>query len=102
MANRLPITIKNLEKNEIVRSPGGLVSGMMTFLNKFRIKDYTWVGWAGASLKKKDVLKLQAKLFEDFRSLPIYVPERLMDKFYNGFCNKTIWPIFHNMPCFDG
>ena len=21
-----------------------------------------------------------------------------MEKFYLGFCNKTIWPIFHNFP----
>jgi trehalose 6-phosphate synthase/phosphatase len=23
-----------------------------------------------------------------------------MDKFYLGFCNKTIWPLFHYFPSF--
>jgi trehalose 6-phosphate synthase/phosphatase len=29
---------------------------------------------------------------------PIFLPEESMDRFYHGFCNKTLWPLFHYFP----
>jgi trehalose 6-phosphate synthase/phosphatase len=31
-------------------------------------------------------------------SSPVFLPEESMDRFYLGFCNKTLWPLFHYFP----
>ena len=30
--------------------------------------------------------------------MPVFLPEENMDRFYHGFCNKTLWPLFHYFP----
>ena len=30
----------------------------------------------------------------------MFLPEQEMDLFYHGFCNKTIWPLFHYFPSY--
>ncbi|MFN3996167.1 MAG: trehalose-6-phosphate synthase, partial [bacterium] len=74
-----------------------MVSGLETFLMKSNI-DYKWVGWPGTSLNKRQTQELEGIIREEnLPYIPVYVPERLMDKFYNGFCNKTLWPLMHNL-----
>lgn len=34
----------------------------------------------------------------EFKAVPIFLPEESMDRFYHGFCNKTVWPLFHYLP----
>jgi len=93
VANRLPFIIKKDLTFE--RSPGGLVSGLVTFLNKAKIKNYKWFGWPGKEIDKKKLIKIQAKC-QEYQTYPIFIPKKDLDKFYNGFCNKTLWPLFHN------
>ena len=35
-----------------------------------------------------------------FHAHPVFLSDRSMDKFYHGFCNKTIWPLFHYFPSY--
>ncbi|MDK2871135.1 MAG: trehalose 6-phosphate synthase/phosphatase [bacterium] len=97
VANRLPLTIKSVEPLELSKSPGGLVSGLETFIKKANIKNYLWIGWAGAGISKKEVEKIRSSLVKKQKCLPIHIPTKLFDKFYNGFCNKTLWPLFHSL-----
>lgn len=96
IANRLPISVKSVEPLEFTRSPGGLVSGIETFIKKKNISDWIWIGWIGANIRKKDVQKIKSSLI-DKKYLPIYLSEKSINRFYNGFCNKTLWPLFHDM-----
>ena len=32
---------------------------------------------------------------KQFKCSPVFLPEESMDRFYHGFCNKTLWPLFH-------
>jgi len=100
VANRLPISIKSLKPLDFQRSPGGLVSGLESFIKKSGISSWLWIGWSGSGLKKKDIQEIKDLLLQEYHCLPVYVPEKLMDKFYNGFCNRTLWPLFHSMPTF--
>ncbi|MGC9143057.1 bifunctional alpha,alpha-trehalose-phosphate synthase (UDP-forming)/trehalose-phosphatase [Hydrogenobaculum sp.] len=100
IANRIPLAIRGTDPLTFVRSPGGLVSGIDAFIKKANISNRVWIGWAGSHVKKKDVEKIKTTLEEEQNCIPIYIPEKLMDKFYNGFSNKTLWPLFHNMPTF--
>lgn len=49
-------------------------------------------------MKMKSCVK--EKLLTEFNSYPVFISERDLEKFYNGFCNKTIWPLFHYFPSF--
>ena len=102
ISNRLPLTLT--EKNgkyEYKQSVGGLATGIMSYLDKLRENssekvEYVWLGWPGLSPKTESKKKeLKKTLLEDYNCFPVFFPEKAKDKFYNGFCNKTIWPLFH-------
>ncbi|MEO0143520.1 MAG: trehalose-6-phosphate synthase [candidate division WOR-3 bacterium] len=77
VSNRLPITIEEVDGNLIVKkSVGGLGFPSSDFNNK-----------------QKEILS--KKLFKEYNSLPVFLSKKLIDKFYYGFCNKVVWPLFH-------
>jgi trehalose 6-phosphate synthase/phosphatase len=104
ISNRLPITVSE-EKQQLKFRPsaGGLVSGLSDYLNSMRDVslsefEHLWTGWPGNSISEKNVEEVKEILRRDFKSYPVLIPQGLMDNFYNGFCNKTIWPLFHYFP----
>jgi trehalose 6-phosphate synthase/phosphatase len=106
VSNRLPIslTIKNgVFSHE--KSAGGLVSGLTDYLASVKgsssgITEYLWIGWPGISVKKKYRDKVREDLNSDLSASPVFLSEKLMDQVYLGYCNKTIWPLFHYFPTF--
>jgi trehalose 6-phosphate synthase/phosphatase len=92
VANRLPFVIKKDLSFE--RSPGGLVSGLLTFLKRAKIRNYKWIGWPGKDIDKKKFPQVQAKC-QRYKTYPVFISKKELDRFYNGFCNKTLWPLFH-------
>lgn len=36
-------------------------------------------------------------LLEKFRCVPTFIPPKLLEKYYDGFCKKQLWPLFHYM-----
>ncbi len=97
VANRLPIAIKkNGEKFKFQQSPGGLVSGLKTYLEGKHeaFSDYMWVGWPGITVGDEEKEYVKDKL-KKFKYHPVFLPEKSMENFYNGFCNSTLWPLFH-------
>lgn len=97
VSNRLPFSVTSDLK--FVKSPGGLVSGIETFLNRAEIKNYTWIGWIGSHLTPKN-FKIVATKAKKQNCYPVFIPGKLLDKFYNGFCNKVLWPLFHSFPSY--
>ncbi len=105
VSNRLPILITQ-EKGELKfqESAGGLVSGLSAYLDSlkgssFTKSDYRWVGWPGVTVEDNKIQEqVTSKALSEFRSYPVFLTERSMEKFYHGFCNKTIWPLFHYFP----
>ncbi|MEW6096025.1 MAG: bifunctional alpha,alpha-trehalose-phosphate synthase (UDP-forming)/trehalose-phosphatase, partial [bacterium] len=43
---------------------------------------------------------VKSELYSKYNAYPIFLTEEAMDKFYLGFCNRTIWPLFHYFPSF--
>jgi trehalose 6-phosphate synthase/phosphatase len=106
VSNRLPIVIGQ-EKDQIVfkESSGGLVSGLSAYLDsmkgsQFTKSGYIWVGWPGVAVEDKLQDDLKSKALSQFNAYPVFLTERSMEKFYQGFCNKTIWPLFHYFPSY--
>ncbi len=106
VSNRLPITIVKKEgKLKFQESVGGLVSGLSSYLDSlkgstFTKAEYIWVGWPGLAIDDKTKEKLKTTAMGRFHAYPIFLSANTMDKFYQGFCNKTIWPLFHYFPSY--
>lgn len=109
VSNRLPFRI--VEKNgspEISTSSGGLVSSIKSYLHKTNnISDHQpdrspiWIGTSDLSEKKfKTHFESGCLLHDNFKLCPVFIPASTKDKFYNGFCNDTLWPLFHYFPSY--
>jgi trehalose 6-phosphate synthase/phosphatase len=104
VSNRLPFTVSFKEEvPQFKPSAGGLTTGLWSYLDR-RVpvtaerEDFLWMGWPGASVPPEHEAVVRAYGEQHFKSVPIFLPEESMDRFYLGFCNKTIWPLFHYFP----
>ncbi|HCJ67228.1 MAG TPA: bifunctional alpha,alpha-trehalose-phosphate synthase (UDP-forming)/trehalose-phosphatase [Elusimicrobia bacterium] len=105
VSNRLPFVVVEKEgKLKFKESAGGLASGLSAYLNYLKsspsVKEYLWIGWPGVAVENGIKEKLKSKAVNDFNAYPVFLSEKTMEKFYNGFCNKTIWPLFHYFPSY--
>jgi trehalose 6-phosphate synthase/phosphatase len=104
VSNRLPFTVSFKEgKPEFKVSSGGLTTGLWSYLERATAgsgerPEFLWLGWPGASVAAEQEGAVCAYAEKEFKALPIFVPEENMDRFYHGFCNKTLWPLFHYFP----
>jgi len=100
VSNRLPIQLK--EKNGKVtlkESDGGLVSSLKSYLERATgdelfSKKY-WFGAADFSESRWNKFKSANKEPFTFAIEPIFIEKKTFSQFYNGFCNATLWPLFH-------
>ena len=104
VSNRLPFTVSFKEgKPQFAPSAGGLTTGLWSYLDRKALDgaerpDFLWMGWPGASIPPEHEAAVRTYGEQQFKSSPIFLPEECMDRFYLGFCNKTIWPLFHYFP----
>jgi trehalose 6-phosphate synthase/phosphatase len=110
VSNRLPVQFSEIEGSiTAIPSAGGLVSCIKSFLKKpgKHKKDSgtenapVWIGAVEISEKKFNANQVGKQLTDqDFKLAPVFLPSLTHDKFYNGFCNDTIWPLFHYFPSY--
>ena len=95
IANRLPISIA-LDENgySFKTSPGGVASGLRSHINT-QSSENLWIGWPGISVPSGEQEKLKEKMLKEQNAYPVFLSPKLTDGYYNGFCNKVIWPLFH-------
>lgn len=102
-SNRLPfgLTIKD-HQYELKESDGGLVSALRSCFdgkdNSFR--EVEWIG--SAEFSEKNWLSFTKANTVDlpYKVSPIFIDPKIYNKYYNGFCNATLWPLFHYFPSF--
>ena len=104
VSNRLPFSVERDGDNfKLRQSSGGLVSSLKSYFEKNnpdsrKFKEHIWIGSVDFSpqiwkkVKDKDIKN------SNFRVEPIYIQADVYDNYYNGFCNSTIWPLFHYFP----
>ena len=94
VSNRLPITM-NRRDGALTLEPsaGGLATGLGSV---YRTRDSLWIGWPGVARERvgKRREEMEARLTED-RFHPVWLSQHDVENHYYGFCNKTIWPLFH-------
>lgn len=103
VSNRAPVSITKDETGyHYQESSGGLASGLRTYVEKTLEHtpdiEIIWVGWPGASVDNE--AEVSSELFARFKIHAVFLSPELMENFYEGFCNKTIWPLFHYFPSF--
>jgi trehalose 6-phosphate synthase/phosphatase len=102
-SNRLPFTVSMADgEPRFTVSSGGLTTGLWSYLRHAsppgKHLDFLWLGWPGCSVAQEHEEAIRRYADEHFHAAPIFLPEERMDRFYHGFCNKTIWPLFHYFP----
>src|SRR4029077_1505814 len=98
VSNRLPFTLSFKEdKPRFKVSSGGLTTGLLSYLEK-SAADFLWLGWPGTTVAAEHESAVRDYGAEHFKACPVFLPEQSMERFYHGFCNKTLWPLFHYFP----
>lgn len=104
VSNRLPFTVSFKNGSpQFEPSAGGLTTGLWSYLNRKALNgterpDFLWMGWPGANIPPEHQTAVREYGEKQFKSSPVFLQEENMDRFYLGFCNKTIWPLFHYFP----
>lgn len=97
VSNRLPVSVKKQDgKLEFYPSLGGLATGLSSYAKD---KRNTWIGWPGIAsdeLTKHDREKIVEELAKH-NCRPVFLKQKQIDEFYNGYSNAVLWPLFHSL-----
>ncbi|HEU4616108.1 MAG TPA: trehalose-phosphatase [Kofleriaceae bacterium] len=85
-SNRLPAAPSGDRQREV----GGLVSALLPALEKTQ---GVWLGWSGA--ERDPGLSLRVEPNEAFVRAQFDYPLTWRQRFYAGFCNRSLWPLLH-------
>ena len=69
-------------------SPGGLVRALRPVLQN---ASGAWVGWPGI-----DDFDPEPFTYDGIDQRPVALSSSEVDEFYYGFCNGTLWPLYHD------
>jgi len=91
VANRMPVRkVRRGNKSAWETSPGGLVAALAPMLKE---RGGAWVGWDGSTGGRKSA----AFDHDGFRVQPVPLTKDEYERFYAGFSNATLWPLYHDM-----
>ena len=94
VSNRLPVTAGiDAGGVRLTATSGGLATGLRSWHEG---SSGRWIGWPG------DVSRFtspqRANLDEQLRAraiVPVYLSREHIERFYHGFSNRVLWPLFH-------
>ncbi len=93
---RLPFRVL---RNKLVQNSGGLVSAILALAQKGGTERAAQLGneivWIGKSDDTPEELARVQSQAGPFTLMPVHIEDKLDEKFYGGFCNDMIWPLFH-------
>jgi trehalose 6-phosphate synthase len=96
VSNRLPIVLKKVsDRWQIESGSGGLVTAMAPVL---RNRGGLWIGWPGTTERARlQPLLDQASAKTGYKLIPVSISEEEVDRYYLGYANSVIWPLFHDL-----
>ncbi len=99
VSNRLPFILSVQDDGgcSLVPGAGGLVSALAPVL---RNRGGMWIGWPGSTARNipdLDRVLLNATRDSGYTLQPVELGEEEKEKFYRGFSNEIIWPLFHDL-----
>ncbi|HVP44693.1 MAG TPA: trehalose-6-phosphate synthase [Terriglobales bacterium] len=96
VSNRLPVVINRTPDGVTVEpASGGLVTALRPLLNDCA---GVWIGWTGtdASPEIDGVLEAHSQ-HSNFALKPVFMTPEERSRFYCGFSNEVLWPLFHDL-----
>jgi trehalose 6-phosphate synthase len=96
ISNRLPAVIaQGRETWSVKPGTGGLVTALAPVM---RENHGVWIGWPGCG----DDAPLGSLLHEfeqqqGYRLVPVPLAEQEVERYYRGFSNSAVWPLFHDL-----
>lgn len=98
VSNRLPLTIRRAKEGwRSERSAGGLATAINPILKRL---GGLWIGWPGDSTDTDDPER--QRLLDQWEAssgyIPVEMPPEMVQRFYEGYSNGTLWPLFHYFP----
>jgi alpha,alpha-trehalose-phosphate synthase [UDP-forming]/trehalose-phosphatase len=95
VSNRLPdLRAPVSPDEERKRSVGGLVGALEPVLET---RHGLWLGWSGRTIND-DPGRLKIVTDPGAQLAWFDLPAGLHDAYYNGFCNRCLWPLLHALP----
>ncbi|MFC1994444.1 trehalose-6-phosphate synthase [Chloroflexota bacterium] len=96
-SNRLPVSLTKEDNGnwQLKPSSGGLVTALAPVL---RDMGGLWIGWPGTmeDANLEDLLKLGSQNL-GYTLKPITLTAEELSKYYYGFSNEILWPLFHDL-----
>lgn len=101
VSNRLAVSAqKTGDQIEYQQSMGGLATGLSSLRSDYKM---LWVGWPGIpreELSDQEHAAMSDTLLNTYGSAAVDLYSHDVEEFYLGFCNNTIWPLFHYFPTY--
>lgn len=97
VSNRLPVSVKKDDGElQFYPSLGGLATGLASYVSDSR---NTWIGWPGIASDELNEAEKQVIVAElkQHNCSPVFLSQRQIDEFYNGYSNSALWPVFHKL-----
>ncbi|HPR32968.1 MAG TPA: bifunctional alpha,alpha-trehalose-phosphate synthase (UDP-forming)/trehalose-phosphatase [Prolixibacteraceae bacterium] len=95
LSNRLPFNVQKTDSDfHLTPSVGGLATGMRSIYKTY--KGY-WIGWPGVASDEMDAKggRQISQLLRKENCIPVHLSADEIVRYYEGFSNRTIWPLFH-------
>ena len=104
-AYRLPFKLTRTKIGyKAIQNSGGLVSAILALSENFKTAgsglENTKIVWTGIADELAESASSDPFENEYFDIVPVTISTKLNDRFYGGFCNDLIWPLFHYFPSF--
>ncbi len=98
VSNRLPFVFMHDGDGawHAVAGSGGLITALLPVL---RNRGGVWIGWSGAD-GNGDAMRQAAEAASrdaGYRLVTVPLTPTEVDRFYLGFANRVIWPLFHDL-----
>ena len=98
VSNRLPLTLRRAGSGwRSEPSTGGLATALAPVLKRTR---GLWVGWPGDLSERSGADRGQVlrEWEERHGYVGVEIPAGVVQRFYQGYANGTLWPLFHQFP----
>ncbi len=93
VSNRLPPLPEMENLSRRTQEVGGLVTALLSALEMKG--GGTWFGWSGKYSQGRAEPEVTWNVGKN-RIVGIHLSEREVDAYYNGFCNRALWPLLHS------
>lgn len=98
ISNRLPVKIERKKsKLKFTPSEGGLATGLGSF---YKENGSWWIGWPGIIPKNEKEEELIRQELKKLNLIPIFLTEKEIKGYYEGFSNAILWPLCHYRPSY--